>query len=128
MGKRKNPETSLAAYRSLDPEKINEIHKNILAALDVIGPSTFEELALFLRLEPQRVWRRLSELGSAKLIHRPGDRKIMKSGRQGMVWALGAPSEEVEKKKRIMNGPSISQFSKAINQKQMSDHTINRLF
>lgn len=128
MAKRKIPQTSLAAYRSLDPEKINDIHKKILSGLEVIGPSTFEDLADYLHLQPQRVWRRLSELGSAKLIHRPGERKIMKSGRQGMVWALGPPSEEVEKKKRVMKGPTVQQFSKAINQKQMSHNTINRLF
>src|ERR1700739_2406135 len=115
MGTRKNPETSNEAFRSLDPIKINEIHKKILAALGVLNSGTYEELATHLNLEPQRVWRRLSELGKANLIHRPGERKTMKSGRQGMVWKLGPSPEPIKKKERVMAGKSVVDYSKAIN-------------
>ena len=111
---RKSIQTSVDAFRSLDPAKINEIHKKILAALEVIGSGTYEDLSTYLHLEPQRVWRRLSELGKANLIHRPGERKIMKSGRMGMVWRLGPEPKSTKKKERVMKGPSVATFAKAI--------------
>jgi predicted transcriptional regulator len=112
--KRKNPATSNEAFRSLDPAKINEIHKKILAALEVMGSGTYEDLANYLHLENQRVWRRLSELERAKLIHRPGERKLLKSGRQGMVWMPGPSPETAKKRERVMKGKTVAQFAKAI--------------
>jgi hypothetical protein len=112
--KRKNPATSSEAWRSFNPNKLNELHGKILAALEHLGPSTYEDVADFLKLEPQRIWRRMSELGFVNRIHRPDERKIMKSGRQGMVWILGPCPEVVKKKERVMKGSSVSDFSKAI--------------
>lgn len=120
IGKKIYPPTSAEAFHSLDPIKINEIHKKILAGLEVLSSATFEDLADHLHLEPQRVWRRLSELGKANLIHRPGDRKVMKSGRQGMTWKLGPFPESVTKNKIVMKGPAVVDFSRAINQVQQS--------
>jgi predicted transcriptional regulator len=114
MRKVKVQKTSLEAFRSLDPDKISAIHKRILAGLETIGSGTYEDLATLLNLEPQRVWRRLSELGKANLIHRPGERKMLKSGRQGMVWKLGGLPETTKKKERVMKGKSVHQFAKDI--------------
>lgn len=112
--KRNNPETSLAAFKSLNPDKLNELHLKILAAMQYIGECTYEDVASYLGLEPQRIWRRMSELGFVNRIHRPGGRKIMKSGRQGMVWVLGPSPAALKKKEKIMKGKSVSDFSKAI--------------
>ena len=128
MGTRKNPETSNEAFRSLDSIKINEIHKKILAALEVLNVGTYEDLSDYLHLEPQRVWRRLSELDKAKLIHRPGDRKMMKSGRQGMVWKLGPSPEPIKKRERVMKGKTVQDFSCAINQVPISKPLQQKLF
>lgn len=124
MSKRKTIETSLDAYRSLDPVKINDIHKRIIVALEVVGSGTYEDLATYLSIEPQRVWRRLSELHKANLIHRPGDRKTMKSGRQGFIWRLGASPEPIKKRERVMKGKTVAQYAKDI----LSIHGQERLF
>lgn len=127
--KRNNPETSKAAFKSLNPDKLNELHLKILAAMQYIGECTYEDVANYLGLEPQRIWRRMSELGFVNRIHRPGGRKIMKSGRQGMVWVLGPSPESLKKKQRVMKGPDVSSFSKAIlNQQKPSTAIQNSLF
>lgn len=126
--KRKNPETSNEAFHSLVPVKIKSLHKKILSALETIGTGTYEDVSAFLDEEPVRVWKRFSELHRDNLIHRTGERKVMKSGRHGFVWASGAATAEVEKKKRVMKGPTVQQFAKAINQVKPSPNVIERLF
>jgi predicted transcriptional regulator len=127
--KRKNPETSNEAYRSLDPMKINETHGRILDGLKSIGSGTYEDLANFLSLENQRVWRRLSELHRGGLIHRTGERKIMKSGRQGFVWVPGSATEPVKKKERVLKGKTVVDFSKSIlKQAKLNQQNQERLF
>jgi len=128
VAKSKPVETSLDAFHSLDPDKIKSLHKKIVSALEVIKEGTYEDIASHLKEEPVRVWKRMSECHRMGLIHRTGDRKKMASGRQGFIWAAGQASEEVEKKKRVMKGPTVQQFAKVINQKQLSDNNINRLF
>jgi len=46
---KKMPETSIDAYRSLDPRELNETYRQILHALDEIGEGTFEDIAAFLK-------------------------------------------------------------------------------
>lgn len=128
MGKRTKISTSQDAYKSLDPEKTRAMYAKIVKALEIIGPATYEELATYMREKPERVWKRLSEAGRLNLIHRPGDRKIMSSGRQGFVWSVGPSPEPVKKKERVMKGRTVSDFSKAINQVKNSPHITERLF
>ena len=90
---KKLPETSIAAYQSLDPRELNETYRQILYALDEIGEGTFEDIAAFLKLNPARVWKRMSELSKMELIHRPGKKKKLKSGRFGYTWMRTSPSK-----------------------------------
>jgi predicted transcriptional regulator len=128
MANRKNPATSLEAYRSLEPEKIAKMYLRIVEALTAIGPSTYEGIATYLNEKPERVWKRMSECLSLNLVHRTGERKIMKSGRAGFVWAAGPSPEPVKKKQRVLKGPSVQDFSKAINQVKQSLKTQEELF
>ena len=128
MGKRNNPQTSTDAYKSLDPNNIREMYKKIVSAITDIGPSTYEQIAVHLNEKPERVWKRLSEMGQINLIHRPGDRRIMASGRCGFVWAIGPSPETTTKKKMVMKGPAVQDFSRAINQVKQSIHTQDQLF
>lgn len=114
MSKRNNPSTSNDAYKSLQPDQVRAMYVKIVEALKIIGPSTYEELAKHMKEKPERIWKRLSEAGSLNLIHRPGERRVMASGRQGFVWAVGPPTETSKKRERVMKGKTIVQFSKDI--------------
>lgn len=128
MAKRKQPETSLDAYHSLDPVKISDIHQKILNALSVIGEGTFEDISRQLKVPKERVWKRLSELGRMSLIHRPGIKKQLKSGSQGYVWAL-TELGKLKVTERVLEGDTISDFSKKLIPKKINPPiTTNTLF
>jgi predicted transcriptional regulator len=85
MSKRKNPSTSIDAYRSLDTESLRDIYKKILWGLSQIGEGTYEDIALAIREKEQRVWKRLKEMSDMGLIYRT-EKKTLSSGRQGYKW------------------------------------------
>jgi predicted transcriptional regulator len=114
MPKRKNPETSNEAYRSLQEVEITATQQKICSALEVLLTGTYEDIADFLKMDAARIWKRMSELHRFGLIHRTGERKIMKSGRAGFVWAPGGTPEPVKKKERVMKGKTVVDYSKAI--------------
>lgn len=128
MPKRKNPETSNEAYRSLREVEITDTQQKICSALEVLQKGTYEDIAAFLKMDAARVWKRMSEICRFGLIHRTGDRKTMKSGRQGFVWAPGGTPEPIKKKERVMRGKTVSDFSRAIKQVSPSINTIEKLF
>lgn len=115
MAKKKQPETSEAAYRSLDPDKLNERYTKILAALGRIKEGTFEQIAKEAKLEDKVVWKRLSELEKNGLIYRPGNKRKLRSGRDGFTWMLtGAVTEEMQNRERSLDGKSVGDYSKEI--------------
>jgi len=88
MSERKNPETSLEAYRSLDIQQLNETYRLILGALGELGEGTFEDIAAKMKVDKSRVWKRMSELERMELVYRPGNKRLLKSGRNGYTWML----------------------------------------
>ena len=82
------PSTSLDAYHSLDPAQLRDIYKQILAALHFLKSATFEEIAAYMKVDKDRVWKRMSELQKMDLVYRPGGKKKLRSGRLGYLWAL----------------------------------------
>lgn len=118
--KRKNPETSTEAYKSLDPRELRETYRQILYALDNLGSGTFEDIAAFLKVSPQKIWKRLSELGKMELIYRPGEKKLLKSGKQGYTWMKGSPSktdtQAAESNPYRKGQPASTDFSKQLIQ------------
>lgn len=100
---KKMPETSIDAFKSLDPRELNETYRQILHALDEIGEGTFEDIAAFLRLSPAKVWKRMSELAKMELIYRPGNKKKLKSGRSGFTWMKISPSKTEEEKQSLQS-------------------------
>lgn len=114
---KKTPETSKEAYRSLDPDKIREIYQLILFSLSQLGEATFEEIAASLKVSKDRVWKRLSELNKEGLIYRPGNKRMLKSGRSGYTWMLtekGRPN--TTKAEKALKGKSVSDYSKKITE------------
>lgn len=86
--KRKNPDTSIEAYKSLDPESLNETYKGIIKALNVLGTGTYEDIAAFLKKDRIAIGRRMKEVMDKGLVYRTGQTKQLKSGRKGFIWAL----------------------------------------
>jgi predicted ArsR family transcriptional regulator len=120
MTKRKNPETSNEAYRSLKLADIKIIKQKIIAALEEIKEGTFEEIAQQMNVIPDKVWKRLSELAADRRVYRPGNKRPLRSGRMGYTWKILVPGETPQKvTESVMPGPSISDFSKKLTQKDL---------
>lgn len=108
-------ETSLEAYKTLDPSQLAEIYRKILASLSVIGEGTYEEISSYAKLEKSRVWKRLSELHKMDLIYRPGNKRMLRSGRTGFTWMLtsaGLPKTKTTEK--ALQGTSVHEYAKKI--------------
>ena len=119
MPKRKPVETSLEALASLSPQNILEVHLRIMDALRIIGSGTYEDIARQAKLEPQRVWKRLSECLKAGVVYRPGTKKPLKSGRNGFVWALTQPGQSNEPvTEKPIPGPTVADYSRKLIAKQ----------
>lgn len=88
MRKSNVPETSKEAYRSLNPERLNDTYKSIILALSELGSGTFEDIAKKMKVDKSVVWKRLSELEKINILYRPGTKKTLKSGRLGFVWMI----------------------------------------
>jgi DNA-binding Lrp family transcriptional regulator len=115
------PETSRAAYHSLDPVKISEMHKKIQKALKALGSANYEGIALYLGVPEQRVWKRLKEACDAGLISKTGETVPTKSNRQSYVYAAvgETPIPIKPKREKSLPGKSIVDYSKAIQQLQI---------
>lgn len=85
---KKLPDTSVEAWRSIDPTQLAQIYRGILYALGIMNKATFEEIAAHMKVDKSRVWKRMSELERMKLVYRPGSKKLLRSGRNGYEWAL----------------------------------------
>jgi len=114
--KRNNPSTSIEAYRQLDPLQLAEIYQKILWGLGQIGEGTFEEISIAIRVPKERVWKRMNELLKANLVYRPGNKKLLASGRLGYTWRLVKENESTEPvTEQTQIGPTISEYSRNIN-------------
>lgn len=116
MSKRKLPETSIEAYRSLDPSQLAEIYKKIMLALVKIGEGTTQEIAASAKEDHSRIWKRVSDLAKMGIIYRPGNKRMMRSGRMGYTWMLtleGVPKTDAAEK-ALKDKPTIQDHSRAI--------------
>jgi hypothetical protein len=116
MPKRKLQSTSLNAYKSLDPENIRQMYKDIVFVLGQMqGGGSYEDIAKALKVKESRVWKRLGEAERIGLIHRSG-RKILSSGRAGSIWKVGPKGASLVIENKGLPGPSVSDYAKAILQ------------
>ena len=128
MSKRKNPSTSIDAYKSLDPASIRQIYKDILWTLGQMpGGATYEELATAMKIKESRVWKRLGEMESMGLIHRNG-RKTLSSGRAGSIWKVLKKGARIVMPDKIPPGKTVQDFSRAIHQVGLSSNIQAKLF
>lgn len=117
MGTRKNPATSLEAYKVLQPEQLRQTYKDILFALSQLGEATTEQIADALKVKPDKIWRRVSEMLRMELIYRPGNKRLLKSGKNGYTWVKTTSGESTKIViEKALPGATISDFSKKILQ------------
>jgi hypothetical protein len=119
MAKRKNPETSNEAYRSLKQSEIQELYEKILWGLGQIGEGTFEEIAVAIREPRERIWRRMKELMDNHKVYRPGNKRPLKSNRLGYTWRLVGDEPTAPVTEKSLPGKSVADYSKQILQTQL---------
>ncbi len=116
MAKKKNvPETSKEAFQQLDPSRLRETYRKILYSLSQLGEATTEECAAFQRENHSKLWKRFSELAKMGLIYRPGNKRPLKSGRNGFTWRLTSnamPTTQAAEK--ALKGIAIVDYSRRL--------------
>lgn len=111
---RKNPKTSLDAYKSLSVEQINSHFAKIIEGLKVLGTATAEKLADHLTMQHVQVTRRLSEMERLEIIYKPGTKSKTKTGRDAFNWCLRKAGQIIEhpKTEKVMEGKTVQDFSR----------------
>src|SRR6266496_5306529 len=115
MKKKQIPDTSREAFKSLDPIKLSETYRKILYSISKLGECTTEESAAFLKIDHSKVWKRYSELAKMNLIYRPGNKRLLRSGRNGFTWRLttnAIPTTQAAEK--ALRGPAIVDYSRKL--------------
>lgn len=105
MKKRKLPETSMEAYRSLEPKKMQDIYGKILFALERLDCATSEQIAGFLQVPHEMVWKRMSELCRPPIekVYNTGIKKATKSGRKAFAYSLKEKRVKMEQKTMFLS-------------------------
>lgn len=128
MGKRKNPETSLEAYRNLDPIQVSQTMIKIADALKKIGKGNFEDIALAAGMPEAKVWKRLIDCVRGELIHATGETKLTVHNNKSNIFAPGPSTERIKRKERVMKGASVADHSRAIKKLSQPIPAPQRLF
>lgn len=118
MTKRKNPPTSAEAFKSITEDQLRAIYKKIIDALRLIGEGSQEDIAAKAKVDREKIWKRLSELHNMGFIYRPGNTRVLRSGRKGYTWMLTEAGIQKTTFEKSMPGKSVSDFSKAISRVQ----------
>lgn len=88
MTKRKHKSTSKAAHDSIKPLKNYYQDKVIEGLTKLKVGGTYEEIAQSVKLKPDQVWKRISELVEKKKVYDTGITRTLSSRRKGTVWQL----------------------------------------
>lgn len=113
---RKNPDTSIAAYRQLDISKVAIIKSKIIEALKILGKASSEQLADYLGLPYDICWRRCSDLKNDKKIFASDYKVLTKKNRFARQWIICDGSQpKTDKEAKVLAGPSLVHYSRKIN-------------
>lgn len=112
--KRKQIDTSRAAFDSLNPITISIRMQKIADGLKAIGKGNYEQIAIAAGLREDQVWKRLIDCMKAGLIHRTEEKRKTKDNRDSYVFAPGPATQIAARKERVMKGKTISDFSKKL--------------
>src|SRR5882757_1999686 len=115
---RKQPLTSKLAYEKIMSAGAREgTYKKIITCLQSIGEGTSWDIANWLGVKPDKIWKRNSELKQASILIDTGKMGMTPDGNQAIIYALFTQKEkysQVPKPEKIPKGKGISDYSKAI--------------
>lgn len=80
-------QTSIQAHNAVKPTK-KQMHNKIISALKVINNGSFRDIASYLALKDEQVWKRLSELERKGLIELAGVKKCEVTNRNVSIYQL----------------------------------------
>lgn len=114
---RKQVDTSLAAYHSLDKQQLETIKSLIIEALKRLGKASSEQIADFLGKDYDVIWKRCSDLKNEGKIFASDYKVLTKKKRFARQWIICDGSQaKTEKEQKVLDGPSISQYSRKIKE------------
>lgn len=120
MSKRKVPDTSLEAWRSITNEQLSNHHAKILASLAQIKTGSAEQISTHSNLSYWQITKRLSELVKKELIYNTGLKVPTRTGRSAYTYALCNPGSVPPKTtEKAMPGETVADFSKKILQQKL---------
>jgi len=109
MPKRKIIDTSLAAFHSLDPSKVETIKGKIMEALKVLGRGSSEQLADYLGMDYDSVWKRCSDLKNDGKIFASDSKVLTRKKRFARQWMICDGSlPKTENAEKALSGKSFS--------------------
>lgn len=83
------PDTSIAAFHALTPEKLAADYEGIIRALKWLKEANYEKIATFLHWEDiNKCSRRLKELESMQIIYKPGGKSLTRRNRSAYNYKL----------------------------------------
>jgi hypothetical protein len=106
MPKKKQIDTSLAAFRSLDVDQVEDLKSKILDALNLLGKASSEELATYLKKAKDSTWKRCSDLKNEGKIYASDFKVKTKRGREARQWMLCEGS--IQKTEATQKSPSLN--------------------
>lgn len=118
--KRKPPDTSLAAYYSLDQEKIAKVKNLIMVALANLTKASSEEITSYLKMDKENIAKRCSDLKNEGKIYASDFKVLTKKNRFARQWMIKKEGEEPAKVIEMsLPGKTISDFGKKLIQKEL---------
>lgn len=87
--KRKNPQTSIDAYKSMTIDILKGHYAEIASALTKLSKANYEQISNHLNWQDRnRTSRRLKEMEELKLVQKTGDKSLTSSGRSANNYSL----------------------------------------
>ena len=112
--KRTSIDTSIAAYHALDAKTVSAIKDKILEALKRIGKGSSQEIADYLGMDYDSVWRRCSDLKNERKIFASEYKVLTKKNRFARQWML-CDGSQPKTEKALKGKPTLSDYSRKIN-------------
>lgn len=116
------PDTSIAAFKALTPEKLVKDYENIKIALVWLKEANYEQIATFLMWSDiNKCSRRLKELEGMQIIYKPGSKSLTKRNRSAYNYKLVTNGQTSVEPEKLMEGKCVADYAKDIIQKTLFD-------